>query len=267
MEILILFSFFCCSIFHITGIQSPIRNCLNFPKIRYFLSFPLVPLCRGGNLQFWCHQFSAGYFLISCIFSYGLQDFILQQHCVYHFYYPVLFSSLDLCAGYYDYFSALTQILRAPCNTDEIGGRRHLPSPAAPQYPIVALPICLPLLSIRPPCLCPVWSGPSGPSGQSGLSLQVNFSHTVKLHKGIISPRDLMILLPHLKIDIDTITLIMIQNQLPSPFVPPSYRPHPPQPIIKRDTLRQFLPYHPLLLLMPPHLMLRPPQMPLYPDH
>ena len=186
---------------------------------------------------------------------------------MYSLYYPVLFRSLGLCAAYYDHFSALTQILRASCNTNEIGGSRSLPPPDAPQYPIVSLLICLPLPSTHLYHLCPVRSGPYWPSGQSSPSLQANFSHTVKLPKGIISPRDLMILLPHLKIDIDTMTLILIHNMLPPPFFPPSYRPLPTQPVLIRDTLRQFIPHHPLLLLMPPHLILRPPQMTLSPEH
>ena len=127
--------------------------------------------------------------------------------------------------------------------------------------------ICLLLPSIHPRCFHPVHSGPSGPSSQSGPSLQANFYHTVKLPKGIILPRDLIIMLPHLKIDIDTMTHIMIHNLLTSPFVTPSYHPRPPQTVIIRYTLRQFLPYQPLLLLMTPHLILRPPQIPLSPDN
>ena len=185
---------------------------------------------------------------------------------MYSLYYPVLFSSSDFCAAYYDYFSALTQILCALYNTDEIVGSLRLPPPVAPQYPIVELPIFLPLPSIHLPRLHPVRSGPYRPSGQSSPSLQANFSHMVKLPKGIISPRYLMILMPHLMIDIDTMTTIMIQNPLPSQFVPPSYRPHPPQSVIIRETLRKFLSYQPLLLLMSPHMILCPPQMPLSPE-
>ena len=86
---------------------------------------------------------------------------------MYYLYYIVLFISLDLCAAYYDYFSALTQILRPPCNTNEIGGSRRFLLPTAYQEPTVALPIRFLLPLIHPPLSRTVWSVSSDLSGQS----------------------------------------------------------------------------------------------------
>ena len=67
-------------------------------------------------------------------------------------------SSSDLCAVYYDYFAALTQILRAPCNIDEIGGSRHFPLPVAPQEPMGAFPIRRLLTPVTPSHPCTIRS-------------------------------------------------------------------------------------------------------------
>ena len=80
---------------------------------------------------------------------------------------------------------------------------------------MVALLIRRPLPFIHFYFPCPVRYGPSNLPGQSGPYLQADFSHTVKLSKGLISPSDLMILLPHLKIDRDTMKISLIQNLLP----------------------------------------------------
>ena len=133
---------------------------------------------------------------------------------MYYLYYIVLFISLDLCVWYYDYYAALKKILRAPSNTNEIGGSRHFLPPAASQEPMVVLLILRPLLSIQPPCPNPIRSGPSNPLGQSGLSLQDNLSHTVNLPKGLISPSNLMIPLLYLNIERDTMKPSLIQNPL-----------------------------------------------------
>ena len=135
---------------------------------------------------------------------------------MHYLYYLVLFISSDLCAAYYDCFAALTQILRAPCNTHEIGGSCRLQPPFALKEPIFSLLICLMVPSIQPPRPRLIRSRSSNLSGQSGLSLQANFSHTVKIYKGLIYPINLMILLPHLKIEIDTTKPSPIQNSLPS---------------------------------------------------
>ena len=52
-----------------------------------------------------------------------------------------------------------------------------------------------------------------------------------------------------------------------SPFVPPLYRLRPSQPAFIRDTPGKVLPYQPLLLLMPPDMILHPPQTPLPTDN
>ena len=141
---------------------------------------------------------------------------------MYSSYYLVLFSSSDLCAAYDDYFSALTQIIRSPWNTDEIGGRCHFLPPVAPQETMLSLPIRHPLPIIHPACPWTVRSVPSDPSGQSGPSLQANFFHTVNCTKGLISTRYLMINLPHLKIERVTTKPSPIQNMQPSlPLCPP----------------------------------------------
>ena len=127
-----------------------------------------------------------------------------------------------MCAAYYDYSAALTQILRAPCNTDNIGVNPHFTPPAAPQEPMVALPIRCPLPLVHPPRPRSVRSSPSDPSGQSDLYLQANFSHMVKLHKGLIYPINLMILLPQLKIERYTINPILIHISICSALVLPS---------------------------------------------
>ena len=134
---------------------------------------------------------------------------------MYSLYNLVLFSSSDFCAAYNDYFDALTQILHAPCNTDEIGGSRHFLLPVVHQEAMVALPIHCLLPPIHPPWPRPVRFSPSNLSGRSGPSLQANFSHTVKISKGLISLSDLMIPLPHLKIEIDTMNITLIQHSLP----------------------------------------------------
>ena len=137
------------------------------------------------------------------------------MYFMYSLYYLVLFSSSYLCAAYYDYFAALTQILRAPCNTNEIGDSRLFLMPDSPQEPMVMLLILLPLPSIHPPYLLPIQSGPSDPSGQSVLSLQANLSHTFKCPKGLISLSHLMIPLPHLNIERDTMKPTPIKLLLP----------------------------------------------------
>ena len=60
-----------------------------------------------------------------------------------------------------------------------------------------------------------VLSGHSDPSFQSGLSLQTHFSHTVKFPKGLTSPSNFMILMPHLKINTMNPSLI----QLPLTYI------------------------------------------------
>ena len=63
-----------------------------------------------------------------------------------------------MCAAYYNYFAALTQILCAPCNTEEISGRCHFPLPATPQEPMVVLPIRRPLTLVPPSLPRRIWS-------------------------------------------------------------------------------------------------------------
>ena len=62
---------------------------------------------------------------------------------------------------YFDYFDALTQILCAPCNTDESGGSSHFLLPAAPQEPMAVLPILCLLPLVPPSHARPIWSGRS----------------------------------------------------------------------------------------------------------
>ena len=91
------------------------------------------------------------------------------------------------------------------------------------------------------PALVP--SGPYNPSGQSGRSLQVDFSHTGKRLKGLISLSDAMIPLPHLKIDKDTMKTILIHCLLPSlPLFLPFRSLVLPILLSWRDTPRRFLP-------------------------
>ena len=73
---------------------------------------------------------------------------------MYYLYYLVISCSLDLCAVYYYYFSAPTQILRAPHSADESGGRCCFPPTVAIQYPMVPLSIwrLLPFTPLFYPC-------------------------------------------------------------------------------------------------------------------
>ena len=72
----------------------------------------------------------------------------------------------------------------------------------------------------------PVLSGPYNSLGQYSLSLQASFYHKCKRPKGLISMRDLMIPLPHLRIEIYIINTIPIQHLLPSlPLVRPCTAP------------------------------------------
>ena len=138
---------------------------------------------------------------------------------MYYLYFLVPYNSSYLCASYYGYFDVLIKLLRSPCNTGEIGGNPCFLSRAAPQDPVVALKIFFPLPSIHLRRPRPVCSGPSNRSYKSGLSLQVNFFRTFNLPKGLISPRDLMITLPELKIEIDTMNPSPIQIPLPSLYL------------------------------------------------
>ena len=179
-------------------------------------------------------------------------------------YYFVLFSSLDLCAAYYDYFAEPTQILCAPWNTDEIGGRRHLPPLASIQYPMVSIPICLLLPSTQPPCPSPFWSlwpvipvrpviaNPFLPYGQA--TQRPNFSK--QFDDPDATPKD-----KYHESNPDSASSNIY------PFVSPLYRPCLSRPVIIRYTQRQFLPYQPLLLLIPPHLIIHIPHTPLPPEN
>ena len=140
----------------------------------------------------------------------------MQLYRIYYLYYLVLFSSSYLCAVNYDYFPALTQILLAPCNTNVIGVSCRFPPLVAPQEPMLALLICHLLPLMPPPHPPPVQSSPSNPSCRSGPSLQSNFYHTVKIPEGLISPIDLIISLPQLKIERKTMNPRLIQSPLPS---------------------------------------------------
>ena len=129
---------------------------------------------------------------------------------MHYLYYLVLFISSDLSAAYYNYFSALTQILHTPCNINENGGIRRFSSPTASQELIMLVPNLHPLPSIHPPCPCTVQSGTSESSGQSSRSLQANFSCKVKLLKHLIYPSNKMILRTQIKIEKDIMKPILI---------------------------------------------------------
>ena len=83
-----------------------------------------------------------------------------QNNCILRTLFTILYykRSLDLCAAYYNYFAALTQILCAPCNTEEISGSYGFPPPATPQEPMVALLIRCPLKPVPPSYPSPIRS-------------------------------------------------------------------------------------------------------------
>ena len=83
-----------------------------------------------------------------------------QNNCIVRTIFTILYykRSLDLCAAYYNYFAALTQILCAPCNTEEISGSFHFPTPTTPKEPIVVLPIRRPLTPVPPSLPRRIWS-------------------------------------------------------------------------------------------------------------
>ena len=119
--------------------------CNFFQKSDILAYFVLVPLCRGGNLQYWCQKFYESSFLVCFNCQYGLQQFIVQVYRTYYLYYLVPYCSSHLCAAYYHCFDAPTQIIRSPCNTNESGGSRNFPLPVAPREKMLMLLIQQPL--------------------------------------------------------------------------------------------------------------------------
>ena len=129
-------------------------------------------------------------------------------------------------------------------------------------------PDLLPATADTPDPPHPVWYSPSDPSGQSSPSLQASFSHMGKHSKGLIYPKryyDPSATPQYIDIyheDQPDPTSAAI-----SPFVSTLYLPRPSQPVLIRDTPRQFIPYRPLLLLVTPHQIIHPPQTPLKPEN